>query len=211
MWLLSAAAYAADPVWGAGLHVGTAFLPGAYPIRFPPKIESYDFDKSGQADDVNGDGTLDATTLEKVRGDFAFGFDGYYWLGGSYRLGLTTNFDFGTRYSEVGGVVTFDRTIDLDRAYLLFGGGLGFANTVWRGTDEDERLRLPNYPLRVEAGTVLPVNDWIGLTGTLFAQMGIPSRHDYVDLTGTARDVAGIPPYYTSLGVQVGGIYGRVQ
>jgi len=211
MWLLSTAAFAADPVWGVGGHFGTSFLPGSYPIAFPPKIATYDFDGDGEADDVTGDGKPDQTTLTKVGGDFGFGFDGEYWLGHSYRLGVTTNFDFGTRFSDVGATIVFDRTIGLDRATVFFGGGLGFGNTVWRGTDPDERLRLPNYPLRAEVGTVLPVNDWIGLTGTLFAQMGIPARHDFTDLAGHSEDISGIPFPYTSLGVAVGGLYGHIQ
>jgi len=211
MWLLSTAAFAADAVWGVGVHFGTAFLPGAYPITFPSKITSYDFNDNGKPDDVNGDGKPDQTTLTRVGGDFGFGFDGEYWLGDAYRIGLNSNFDFGARYSDVDAIISFDRTIGLDRATVFFGGGIGFANTVWRGTDPDEKLRVPNYPFRAEMGTVLPVNDWIGLTGTLFLQMGVPSRHIYTDFTGTDRDISALPFGYTSLGIAIGGLYGHIQ
>ena len=36
-----------DPVWSLGGHVGTNFLPGAYPLGFPPKINSSGTSVSG--------------------------------------------------------------------------------------------------------------------------------------------------------------------
>ncbi|MEQ1566291.1 MAG: hypothetical protein ABMA64_11685 [Myxococcota bacterium] len=214
MWMLLAnAAMAADPVWGVGGHVGTKFIPGAYPLAFPPKITSYDFDEDaeGLADNVDGQPGADATTLDKVRADFAFGATGHYWLGHDWRLGMTGDLDFGTRFRDVALVITFDRSIDLERALLVVGGGLGFGDTVWRGEDEDERLHLPNYPLRAQVGTILPVSDFVGISGTLFGQMAIPGRHDYTDVGGNEQDIGGVPFTYTTLGIELGGVYGQLR
>lgn len=213
MWWMATAALGAEPVWGVGGHVSTWFLPGAYPLAFPPKIATYDFDQDEQdlPDDVTGDGVPDATTLERVRGDFRFGLDGYYWLGRDWRLGVTTNLGLGARFTDASLTFVFDRSVDLDRGILTFGGGLGFEETWWRGADPDERLVLPSYPLRLQVGTVLPVSDFVGIVGGLHGQMCIPSRHLYYDVAGAERDVSGVPFTYVALALELGVVYGQLR
>jgi hypothetical protein len=215
MWwmLVPTVAHALDPVWSVGGHVGTNFLPNAYPLGFPPKIRSYDFDEDeqGVADDVDGDGTPDATSIEKVTADVTLGIDAAYWAMGKHRLLLSANADVGGRYSEFSMLGLYNRCFDLQTLYVLAGGGFGFSSATWRGTDEDERLRLPNYPLRAEGGILLPVSDFLGLEGKLYAQMAIPARHHYTDIAGHEQDIAGVPFTYTTVGIQIGGVYGLLR
>jgi hypothetical protein len=212
MWAwFAGVAFAGDPVFGVGGHLGTYFLPGPYPFAFPPKIATYDFDKDGEglADDVTGDGVPDATTLEAVRADVGFGADGFYWVGRDWRLGMVTNVDLGRRFTDATLLFQVDRSWDLDRGLLSFGGGLGFGYTRWIGADPDERLVLPSYPVRLQVGTVLPASDFVGIFGQLFGQMDIPSRHAYWDVTGAEREVSGIPFTYVTLGLQAGVLLGQ--
>src|SRR5687768_12461221 len=85
-----ASASAMDPWWSAGGHMGTRFVPNAYPAAFPPRIDTYDFDGDGanRADDVDGDKKPDETTLQAVRGDFHAGVEAHRWVAGTARLGI---------------------------------------------------------------------------------------------------------------------------
>ncbi|MEQ1505408.1 MAG: hypothetical protein ABMB14_24465 [Myxococcota bacterium] len=200
-------AHALDPKWGTGLHLGTNILPAGSPIAYPPKINTFDFDEDGEADDIDGDGEPDATTLDKVRGDLIIGADLYVWPTGGLRAGLTGNVDVGDRFSSVSILGILDKTVDLDAAYLLVGGGAGFSSNVWRGDDE-ERLILPAYPLRAQIGALLPINDFLAVDGRIVGQMAVPVRHRYFDPTGAERDVSGVPFTYTTLGIELGFSYG---
>ena len=70
MWwiALAGSAFASDAQWSVGPHFGSWAIPAAYPSGFPKVLKTYDFDKTDGADDVDGDGTPDASTIEKTRG-----------------------------------------------------------------------------------------------------------------------------------------------
>jgi len=198
-----------DPVWSLGGHLGSMILPGAYPLGFPPKINRYDFDGDDLADDVDGDGIEDATTLEKVRGDVLFGAEGFYWLNAGARIGLTLDADLGDRFTHLQMLFLVDGTSDTGSLFVVYGGGAGFGKTAIRGEDADERLVIPNFPLRGEVGILIPATDQLGLEARLFGQMNVPSRHAYTDLAGNQQDVGGVPVSYITLGLQVGAAFGE--
>ncbi|MEQ1502509.1 MAG: hypothetical protein ABMB14_09765 [Myxococcota bacterium] len=201
-------ASAIEPSWSLGAHLGTTLVPNGYPIAFPPKIRDYDFDEDGEPDDVDGDGTPDATSLSRSYGDFLIGISGHRWVSFGGRLGLTANLDIGNRFTDVALIASYDQGIDLDTVLLLGGVGIGIASSSWRGQDTEERLRVPNYPLRLEAGVLGPINDTLAVEGLLFGQMAIPARHVYTDRSGAEVDVSGVPFTYLTLGLQVGVEFG---
>ncbi len=198
-----------DPVWSVGGHVGTSVLPGAYPLGFPPKISEYDFDEDDDADDVDGDGEPDATTLEKVRGDVLVGVEGFYWLNAGARLGVTLDLDVGSHFSQYQAIFLVDGTSDTGSLFVVYGGGAGFGQTSLTGTDPDEKLSLPNFPLRAEFGALIPATDQIGIEGRLFGQVNVPSRHAYTDIAGNEQDVGGVPFSYLLFGLQLGVAFGE--
>jgi hypothetical protein len=198
-----------DPVWSVGGHLGSMILPGAYPIGFPPKINNQDFDDVEGADDLDGDGVAEETTIEKVRGDFLFGADAFYWLNSAARIGLTLDVDLGTNFSHLQAIFLVDGTADTGSLFVVYGGGAGFGQTTFRGEDDDERLSIPNFPLRGEAGILIPATDQFGIEPRLFLQMNVPSRHAYTDVTGAEQDVRGVPVSYVTLGLQIGAAFGE--
>src|SRR5688572_11123153 len=103
-----ATASAIDPGWSLGGHFGTRFVPNAYPVSFPSQIDSYDFDEddSDLADDVDGDGVPDTSTLESVRGDFQLGVEVDRHVAGLGRFGMNADLDVGTRFSEAALIFT---------------------------------------------------------------------------------------------------------
>jgi hypothetical protein len=206
---LAAPAMALAPNWGVGPHLGTTALPAGSPIAFPPKVGDYDFDGDGLADDADGDGVADGTTLTRARGDLLLGAAGYVWTpSGVLRGGITADLGVAARFVQGSVLLTVDRSYDLDTAYVNVGGGLGFASARWRGTDRDERLRVPSYPLRVQASVLAPISDFIAVEGKLFAQLAVPLRHRYWDVAGVEQGVAGVPFSHLALGVEFGGLYG---
>src|SRR5688572_23240184 len=65
-----------DPMWGVGVHLGSWAVPGAFPSSFP----RLDLDSNGSRES--------ATTVNKIRGDFMFGVEGYFYVDPTLRLGL---------------------------------------------------------------------------------------------------------------------------
>ncbi|MEZ4237321.1 MAG: hypothetical protein R3F59_14455 [Myxococcota bacterium] len=186
----SPAASALAPRWGVGPQLGTSVLPSGYPIAFPPALD-------------------DATTLSKVRPDLSLGAVGYVWVpSGVMRGGISADVDLGPRFVQSQIIGTVERSFDLDAAYVDVGGGMGFSSATWRGTDPDERLRVPSYPVRLQLGVVTPISDFIALEGRLYTQVAFPLRHTYTDPTGTPQDLHGAPLAYTSFGIELSALYG---
>lgn len=203
--ILPAPGLAADGGWSLGAQLGTRFVPNAYPVAFPPRVDAYDFDRDGTTgDDVDGDGIPDATTLERVRGDVLLEIDATHGVPGLGRLGVAGTLDVGRRFTEAGLLFTLERTFDFQVTTLLAGGGVGFATATWRGGDEDERLHVPSYPFRAQGGVLVPVVDRFALQGRVFAQVAVPSSHTYVDLAGHEQEVSGMPLLYSTIGLQLG-------
>lgn len=213
VWLwIEATAAADEPVFGIGGHVGSWFLPAAFPYEFPKAIREYDFQESpdGQPDDVDGDGRPDRTTLTSARGDVGVGMDFYTWMDEHIRFGVTTHAALAPRFSDLQVVLVVERTGYLGRASSFIGGGIGFGTTSWQGKDEDERLRLPSYPLRADAGITFLVNESVGVELRLIGQVLIPSNHWYTDLAGNAQTITAPPTYYATAGIQLGFLVGRL-
>ncbi|MCA9488820.1 MAG: hypothetical protein KC621_02835 [Myxococcales bacterium] len=207
MWwiALAGSAFASDAQWSVGPHFGSWAIPAAYPSGFPKVLKTYDFDKTDGADDVDGDGTPDASTIEKTRGDFLFGVDGWFWLENIGRLGLVTNVDLGSRYSDVSALLMYDYMVGAgDQLDIFFGAGVGVGDQKWRGTDEDEKLRVPYYPLRAEAGAFLAPTDFLAPQLRIIGQFDVPSSHHYFDVAGNERTKQELGPgLYLRLGVDL--------
>jgi hypothetical protein len=210
VWMISTA-HAASPEFAVGGHVGTWFLPAAYPYAFPKQVVSYDFARDGLADDVTGDGEPDRTTLTGVRGDMGFGLDAYTWLSSHVRFGVTTHAAFAPRFTDVHAVFVLGRTGRVGRAQGYLGGGVGFGKTTWTGKDDDEQLLIPSYPVRAEASLGFPFSDFAGIDLRIIGQLLVPSRHVYTDVSGGSQAVTGMPTNYATLGLQVGFLAGRLR
>lgn len=203
--LASAPAHALElEAWGVGPHIGTNILPGAYPSGFPNKIAKYDFDGDGTADDLDGDGTPDATTLEKVRGDFEIGADAYLWVNSASRVGLLSGIDLGSRFTDVRFLLNYDYLFDAGTLYPFVGGAVGAGSSTWRGEGE-ERLRTPTYPLRAQAGVVIP-DGLLGYQARVYGQWNLPARHVYTAGDGSEQKVG--PGLYLMVGAELTVLFG---
>lgn len=214
MWFwIQAAALAGEPQFGVGGHVGTWFLPAAYPYAFPREVRDYDFEAApdGAPDDVGGDGAPDHTTLSGARGDIGVGADVYTWMSRHVRFGVTTHAALAPGFTDLQAILVVDRTGKLGRAHSFVGGGIGFGTTSWRGGDPDERLRVPSYPARVEAGITFLPSDFVGIELRLIGQVLIPSNHWYTDVAGHAQSVSAPPTTYATAGLQLGLLAGRLR
>ncbi len=204
-----APALAISPVWSAGVHLGSLAVPNTHPITFPTRIKTYDFDRDDVPDDVDDDGFTDQSTLTLSRGDVIFGVEGWYWLNDGNRLGINTGFDLGERFTRAQLLAIYDATLDTGSMAVVLGGGLGFGTASWRGTDKDERLRVPSFPVRVEAGVMVPPTEYLAIEARLFGQMDIPTRHAYFDIAGNPQDVKGVAFSYAAIGFEIAVNYGQ--
>lgn len=184
--LAAPSAHALDPyMWGIGPRIGTNAIPAAYPVAFPPFI----------ADEVNG------SDISPVRSDLVVGVDATYYVTGRTRVGLLGGVGFGLQEAFFDGHVVFrynyvSQTGAMD---FLFGGGAGFGTSTWRGT-RSESLRVPYYPLRVEASALVRDNSR-GYQGTIFAQYNLPANHFYTNADGEAVDVG--TGFYPTVGIEL--------
>ena len=207
LWACSAGvAHGKSPyMWGVGGYVGTKVLPGAYPFALPPRINQYDMDDDGERD-VDSDGNELETTLERVRFEIEGGGNGVYYIDKYNRVGGQLGARFGKRYFDISGLAKYHRVATQGDIDFLYGGGIGFGYMRLQGEDEDEVLKVPYYPLRVEA---IPQyrQDEFNLYACLWGQFAIPARHVYTDRSGTEVDV-GAPFNYLSLGIDIGVQFG---
>ena len=206
--LVSTPAHAVDlHSWGVGPHVGTHFLPGAYPSGFPRKIKRQDFDGDGEADDLDGDGTPDSTDLTKVRGDVELGVDAYIWLDETHRVGVVPGIDVGSRYTDVRFLLGYDYLFDAGQFKPFLGGAVGAGTSTFR-TEGEERLEVPYYPLRAQAGLMVP-DGLLGYQGRIFGQWNIPSSHQYTARDGSEKKVG--TGFYVAMGLEISILFGNME
>lgn len=225
--LASSSARAADSPpgqWGVGLRVGTIIVPGRYPALFPDRIGNYDFvdtgPNAGDPQSAEPDRDLDPetgeplfTSFEKVGADLRLAVDTFYGFDGGNRLGLGGGGAFGTDYSELWFTIGYGRVFYAKDAVNLVGGiETGFGSLRLTGTDEDETLRVPYFPIRATFGAELmnAGNQLYGL-GLVFGT-DVPSRHDYTDLDGNQQTVKSAVNFanYFFLGLEVKALFGNL-
>jgi len=209
--------------WGAGLRIGTMIIPGRYPALFPDRIGNYDFvdegPDAGDPDSAEPDRDLDPetgeplfTSLDKVGPDFRLAAESFYGFDDANRLGLGAGGAFGTGYSELWFTVGYGRVLHARNALNLVGGlETGFGSFRLTGTDEDETLRVPYFPIHVTFGAELlnGGNQTYGL-GLLLGTK-VPSRHEYTDLEGQEQQVKSAVNFanYFFLGIEAKALFGR--
>lgn len=167
--VLAADAHALEPqMWGVGPRIGTMFAPLRYPSKFPKVIE---------------DST--ETTLEQFKFDVEYGVQAVYYLGKDHRMGFLGGLGTARRFWDIHAIVEYDYALHTGAMDFLFGGGLGFGHHWFRGTDEDERLRIPYYPFRVDTSALLRDNSR-GYQATLYAQYNLPADNIYTNPSGAS-------------------------
>lgn len=186
-------------MWAIGPRVGTIVVPGRYPLALPSSIDKYNFIEEGpRAGDDNGEEPkrdLDAngnplyTSIERVRDDIQFGADGFYALDKENRIGAGFGLAFGKSYSDLWFTFNYDRVlVTSDPFNVVAGLGAGFGNMKLKGTDEDEVLRVPHFPVRAHIqGQFLDKTRLYALG--VFAGTNIPSNHYYTDLNGNEQEI----------------------
>ncbi|MEQ1569406.1 MAG: hypothetical protein ABMA64_27460, partial [Myxococcota bacterium] len=205
----SAPAMAADSgpyMWGAGVKVGTSFLPGRYPYALPPAIAGYDFlengPRAGETEGENKDRDLDDngdprfTTLNPVGFDLRLGGEGFYGIDAQNRIGAGAGLAFGQRYFDGWLTVNYDRVLyEVDNFDFVLGGQVGYGSVKWSGDAElpggdNESLKMNYYPIRARASAqFLDKTRMYGLG--VFVQDAIPARTNYTDLDANPQDVGG--------------------
>jgi hypothetical protein len=218
--LASPAAAADGDMWGIGGQLGTMAFPGAYPALWPSRINNYDVDGDGETE-VGPAGNEQSTTLEKVRGDFLIGAQGYYWIDRAARVGGYANYDSGTGFSNAELVLKYDQRIvgaAQDTFGIYVGGGLGFGSTTFKGLDANgevdtsetaEKLVINHFPARVELTPFIKLNNEWALQPKLWGGLNIPSGHRWsVDGEEVADPVQGTLFNYIAIGIDFGVMYG---
>jgi hypothetical protein len=197
--MLAATAMAKDPQWGAGVHLGTWAIPGQYPSSLP-KV------------DPEGDGTKVAmTSVDKVRGDFLFGVEGWFWVDDAFRLGLLPGVDVGSKFTDVHAILAGDFVfVNGDQLDVFAGAGVGAASSTFRGTQGEEKLVVPNYPLRANIGAMLTPTEFLAPQLRLIGQWNIPSSHRYTTVDGTELDKKQVGTgVYVNVGIELSVLYGN--
>ena len=170
--VLASDAWALEPyMWGVGPRVGTMFIPLRYPSKFPKVIE---------------DST--DTTLEQFRFDVEWGVEAVYYLARHHRMGIVAGLGNARRFVDAHAILEYDYAAHSGAMDFLFGGGIGFGTHWFHGEDDDELLRIPYYPFRVDTALLIRDNGR-GYQLTIYAQYNLPADNFYVDPTGTEVDV----------------------
>ncbi|MCB9673874.1 MAG: hypothetical protein H6737_02095 [Alphaproteobacteria bacterium] len=196
---LTQTASAADVyMWGVGPRIGTNFLPGAYPSAFPRMV----------ADDiVDGTDADPIPVIDKVRGDVSFGFEAQYYVNGGSRIGMIGGFDVGKRFFDANVLLKYNIVLQSASVDFLFGGGAGFGTQAWRGGPDAElaRLRVPYFPLRVEAAGMIRAG-WMAFQLTPYFQYNLQSNVFYTSDDGNELDVRG--GVYPTMGIELSALFG---
>jgi hypothetical protein len=176
-------------MWGVGGRLGTIVFPSQYPVLFPPAVED------------------DNTGIEKTRGDVIFGGEGYYWANPNSRFNLTAGLGSGSGYHDMHLLVGYDQITHLQGLDYFLGGGAGLGKSVWTGQDE-AKLEVPNFPLRVQAGL-----HWhqtkVAIEGLVFAQYNLPSAHYLTGRNGNDLEVG--TGVYIQAGLELRVLYGSFE
>ena len=208
-------AMALDPyMWGVGGRIGTMAVPGRFPISFPTKISSYNFDDTGNenADDPNRDldedGEPKFTQLQKVGFDVNLEADAMYALDRYNRVGALVGGRFGKGFNDLYFMVNYDRVVYSDDTGfdILAGGYVGAGSMRFSAGDASpEILRVPHFPLRAHVMAQVR-NKTQAYAFGLYGGTNVPSNHYYTDLDGTERDDVGSPfnlALYVHAGVEI--------
>jgi hypothetical protein len=167
-------AWALEPyMWGVGPRVGTMFVPGRFPLKFPKDIQ---------------DSTT--TTLSRVRFDIEGGVEAVYYLSPFTRMSLIGGIGYGQRYLDGHVLVLYDYVVSSGAMDFMFGAGVGFGSARFRGTDLNEVLKMPYYPFRADVKALIR-DKTRGYQGTLYFQYDLPSRFYYTNTDGLSQDVKG--------------------
>lgn len=181
-----------DP-WGVGPSIGTLFIPGHLPMRFPEEVRD---------DMVQGE-----PSLERVRGDVQVGVDGVYYAGDAFRLGALAGLGLGSDYFDAHLILHYDQAVaSFEAMDVTAGVGVGIGSTTWTGARE-ARLAVPYYPVRVQVGSIFH-QDWTAVQGSLFAQYNLPSNHYFRDSRGNDVDTGG--GMYLAFGAELTVYFGRL-
>jgi hypothetical protein len=195
--LAPAPAWAVDgeDLFGVGVRLGTSFIPGRYPATFPKDIDD------------------DTTTLDRVGADLRIGIDGFYGIDLKNRVEGGIGTGFGTRYNDLWFTFGYGRVFVLENNFELVGHlETGFGSMKFTGTDEDEELRIPYFPIRARlTGDLLNESQLYGL-GVLFGG-AIPSRHNYTDPNGDDQEVKSAVSFgnYFFVGLELQALFGNVE
>jgi hypothetical protein len=187
-------------MYGLGPRVGTVVIPGGYPANFP----SFDVPGAHGEDDKLKVG--EDTTIEKVRGDIVLGLEGLYWADATNRLGADGGFGFGAGYRDAHLVLKYDRMTNLDAIDLFVGGGLGVGVASWTG-EEDEKLRVPYYPIRGEAGALFRQGGF-AIQGLVFLHLNIPGRQTLTLDDDTEYESGFGWAFYPQVGAELSVLFG---
>lgn len=185
----AAPAWALDTyMWGVGPRIGTTVLPARYPSKFPDAVTDNE-----------------ESTLEKVGFDFMFGAHGLFYATENHRLGLLMGLDLGKRMVDVHAIFAYDYVIPTGVVDFMFGAGIGAGHTSFRAKETDERLRVPNFPVRVQGGIL--VRDRVrAYQLSIYGQYAIPSNHFYFDENGDQIDAKG--GIYPTMGLELAVFFG---
>lgn len=206
MWMLALATAAEakpkpakKPEWGVGGHIGTWAIPNEYPSVLP-KV------------DLDGDGSKVAMPgVERVRGDFLFGAEAWYWVDKPFRLGVLPGLDVGSNFTDPHLILAGDYVFVNDEQLDVFAGaGLGAGVQSFKGANGDERLTVPYYPLRADLGAMFAPTDFLAPQLRLMGQWNIPSSQRYTTTNGVALDKKDIGTgLYFNVGIELSVLYGR--
>ena len=182
MALVSASpAYALDAfMWGVGPQVGTMIVPGGFPAVLPPAV-------------------VDDAGLEKVRADVEFGVNAVYYANESTRIGVSGEAGVAAGYFDMNMLVRYDWIGSSDALHFVTGAAAGFGTMRFSGAGQSE-LRVPYYPLRVEAGALIPDHSR-AYQGLIYAKYDLPSNHFYTNQAGEDTDVG--TGFYGTIGVEL--------
>jgi hypothetical protein len=168
-------------MYGFGPRVGTIVSPGGYPASFPS------FDEVDENGDETGEKVKpeDSTSIEKVRGDLSLGLEGLYWADKSNRLAGTVGVGLGSGYQDAHLILKYDKMQAMDALDTFVGAGVGVGVANFRG-DEDQRLRVPYYPIRGEVGAIFRQKTY-AFQALIFLNLNLPGRQT-MTMTQEASD-----------------------
>lgn len=188
---MNSSALAMKPyMWGVGGRLGSMILPGQYPVAFP-KTEA------GEELGVN-----------KVGGDITIGAEGYYWAARTMRFGAITGLGTGSGYGDAHLMLAYHQVTNLSGLDYFLGGAAGIGKHSFTSDEEgsQEKLSVPYYPLRAEAGLLFRNKNW-AVEALAFGQYNLPSKHQYVDFDGNEQEVNTGIGYFT-LGLEARALWG---
>jgi hypothetical protein len=164
-------------MWGVGPRLGAKVLPGKYPIAFP-KITESDFEDAKDPKDK----TKLPVGLERVPFIMQVGADGVYYIDGVHRVGALFGVAFGKKYSDINFLGKYEFVMVEGSIDVLAGAGIGFGSMRFGGIDE-EKLRVPYYPIRANIGLQLR-DDVRAYQLQLWGQVSIPGNQKYTTADG---------------------------